>query len=1020
MMLLLLALGAVSAPTIIRSTFPPMPLDLVQVSIPYPGAAPDEVEQAVCRRLEDAMDMVDDIREWSCEARENIAVVSVEAQEGTAIDRFVSDIRTEVDAIDDLPDTTEPPIIRIMDTTEPVVSIAAYGDLTYPQLKDYSEELKRRVKRVKGVSRVVIDGFTDRQLRVELDLGALRGIGLSVADVTAMIRALSLDLPLGDLETGSGYLTLRIDDERSTVEALEQLIIAPGPDSSEIRLRDVAQISDTFEFPNQRITFDGYPAAILGIQKSRHDDALDIMAEVERFIEAERQRAPGIQLTLTRDVASLVKDRLRMLVINGFQGLLLVTLVLWLFFSARHAFWVSLGLPVSFAGTFALMALLDYQFDMMTLVALLVAIGILVDDAVVVSENIAVHRAQGKDPISASVDGAREVFPGVFASFVTTACIFTPLMYLSGDLGAILKVVPVIILMTLAVSFVEAFWILPAHLRHSRTDDNRNSIQRWVDDKLNILRDHIVHVWVARAVRWRYLFFGALIGVLLITVSVLTSGLIGFTPLPELDNETIEARILLPQGTPIEKTQDTVEKVLEGLESVNRELTPEQPDGRALVRHVAVHYGKNIDAHETGDHVATISVDMLNPEMRSNTSAQIRNRWRDAVGRIPDVIFLKYADPMIGPQGKALDLRVMGDDLDELQMAANEMHEWLRQYRGVHDLSTDLRPGKPEVRIKLKPGAQGLGVSARSLAEQLRGGLFGLIASEIQAGDESFEVNVKLDKEARASFDTLDGFMVRNDRGKFVPLSAVATLESTRGYARINRIDGRRAVSIEGQIDQQSTTSTAVIADLQQEFLPGWKEKYPDLALNIEGENEQSKLTFDTLKSGFTLGILGIFLLLSFQFRGYIEPTVVIVIIPLSLIGVVVGHALLGYNLTMPSMLGFVSLAGIVVNDSILLVTFVEKRLASGMDLYDAVVNASHDRFRAILLTSVTTVVGLMPLLLETSMQAKVVIPLAVSLAFGLTSATLFVLFVIPAFYMVLHDFGLFRRHEELKGELQT
>ncbi|MEX2488703.1 MAG: efflux RND transporter permease subunit [Pseudomonadales bacterium] len=1014
-MILLLAMGAVSAPNIIRSTFPRVPLDQVEVSIPYPGAAPAEVEQAVCRRLEDAVDRVTDIWELTCEARENIAIARVEANEGTSIDRFVSDIRTEVDAIDDLPDTTESPVIRILNTTEPVVSIAASGDLSYPRLKDYSEELKRRLKRLEGVSQVTIDGFTDRQLRIELDFRALRSIGLSVAEVTAIIRSLNLDLPLGDLETGNGYLAIRVDDERTTPQALKELILAPGPNGKEIRLGDIATVSDTFQFPNQRITFDGHPAAMIRIEKSRSDDVLDTMAEIRKFIELERQRVPGIQLALTRNVASLVEDRLSMLVRNGFQGLLLVMLVLWLFFSARHAFWVGLGLPVSFAGAFALMAIFDYQFDMMTLVALLVAIGILVDDAVVVSENIAAHRSRGKDAVSASVDGALEVFPGVFASFVTTACIFTPLAFLSGDIGAVLKVVPVIILMTLAVSFIEAFLILPAHLRHSRVDDTRTTIQQWASRQLDKWRDYLVSVWVARVVRWRYLFFGGLTGIFLLTIGVLSAGIMGFTPLPELDNEVIEARLLLPQGTPIERTQARVDRILAGLDSIDKELTPQQPGERRLVRHVSVHYGKNVDAYETGDHVATVSVDLLDPEVRKHTSAQIRQRWRQAVGPLPDVIFLKYTDPIIGPQGKALDIRVMGENLPRLQQAADELYGWLARYDGVHDLSTDLRPGKPEIRITLKAGAQELGVTTRSIAEQLRGAFFGLTSSEVQVDAEHFEIDIRLDKDARSSFETLDGFMIRTDDGRLVPLVAVAHLEPARGYARLNRIDGQRAVSIEGQIDQQTTTSMAVLGDLEQRFLPEWRDRYPGLSLDIGGETEQAELTFDSLRSGFALGFLGIFLLLSFQFRSYVEPIVVVLIIPFSLIGVVVGHALMGYNLTMPSMLGFVSLAGIAVNNSILLVTFVEKRLAEGMQLQEAVVKAAHDRFRPILLTGITTVAGLSPLLLETSMQAQIVIPLALSLAFGLTTATLLTLFVIPAFYMVLQDFKLFRRHDVLE-----
>lgn len=1019
-MILLLVLGIVAVPKLVRSTFPPSILNKVEVSIAYPGAAPGEVEQAICQRLEDAIDRVDQVERLYCESRENFATALVEADEGVSVDRFLADIRTEIDAIDDFPETAEQPVIRLLGTTEPVVSIAVYGNTTYPVLKDYAEHLKRDLKRLEGVSRVTIQGFTDRQLRVELNVNALRGFGLGVADVTALIRSSNVDMPAGDVETSAGSVTLRIDDERTTPATLSELLLLPAKKGADVRLGDVAKITDTFQFPNQRITFDGLPAAILLIEKNRGDDALDILAEIQSFIDVEQQTTAGINLTLTADLASLVQDRLSMLVVNGLQGLFLVMLILWLFFSARHAFWVGLGLPVSFAGAFALMALFDYQFDMMTLVGLLIAIGILVDDAIVVSENIAVHRAAGKSPLEAAVDGAREVFPGVFASFITTVCIFLPLAFLTGDIGNILKVVPVIIIMTLVVSFLEVFLILPAHLSHGDENASRNFAQRWLDTKLVQVRDYVVHVWVDRFVRWRYLSFGGLIGILLITFSMIASGILGFTPLPELDNESIVARILLPQGSPISRTQSVVEKVLAGLEEVNAELTPEQPGEQSLVRHVMVNYGKNLDAHEVGDHVATVSVDLLSPEIRTETSTEIRQRWREAVGQIEDVIFIKYSDPLIGPQGKALDLRISGDDIDVVRKATDEIYQWLWYYEGVNDLSTDLRPGKPEIRIHLKPGAQALGVNAAILAEQLRGAFFGLIAAEVQVGNERYEIDVRLEASARSSFDTLDGFMVRGTSGQLVPLSAVADLEESRGFARINRIDGRRVITIEGSVDNRATTSAAVLSDFETYFLPDWQARYPDLDIDLEGQNAQAAATLGSLRSGFLLGFLGIFLLLSFQFRSYLEPIVVISIIPLSLIGVVFGHFLLGYNLTMPSMLGFVSLAGIVVNDSILLVTFVENRLAEGMELHKAVVSASHDRFRAILLTSITTVAGLLPLLLETSLQATVVKPLAISLAFGLTSATLLVLFVIPAFYMVLQDLGLFHRHEGLKGGLTS
>lgn len=1014
LMALLLVSGAFALPGIVRSTFPQLPLRHVEIRVEFPGAGAERVEDAVCRRIEAALERVDQVRELRCEARENLATARVESAEGTDVNRFLADVRAEIDAIDDLPDLAEAPRVRLLGTTEPVVAIAVSGDLAPTALKDRAEAIKDRLLRLPGVSRVEIEGFSQRQLRIDVNERAQRALGLSTADLAQRVGAQSLDLPAGDLETPAGYVSVRVDDERATPEALADLVVAKSTGGGEVRLREVATVVDTFQFPNHRIEFDGNPAAVLAIEKSRGDDALDILAAVEAFVADERRSDAGIELTITRNTASLVQDRLLMLLENGLQGLLLVALVLWLFFGTRHAFWVAMGLPASFAGAFAVMAWTGLQFDMMTLVALLVAIGILVDDSIVISENIAVHRAQGKSALDASVDGAREVLPGVFASFVTTAAIFGPLMFLSGDLGAVLKVVPVVILITLTVSFVEAFLILPAHLRHSHAAATPGRLQMYSARYLARFRERVVDGWVERFVRHRYAGLGGLTGVLLLVVALLAGGLVGFTPLPELDNETIEARLLLPQGTPMAQTRSLVDEVIGALAEIDRELTPEQPDGQPLVRHVSVRYGHNVDAYETGDHVATVTVDLLSPEIRTHTSTQIRNLWRERVGRLPDVLSLRFTDPAIGPQGKPIELRIAGDDLEQLRIAADELANALGAYAGIQDVTTDLRLGKPEVRVRLHPGAERLGMTSASLAEQLRGALFGLRAAQLQVGSERFDVQVRLDEAARARFQTLDGIMIRTADG-LAPLSAAAVLEEGRGWARLNRIDGQRTVTLEVLADQSVTTSAAVLADLDRHVLPEWRSRHPEVTMRIAGESEQSQITLTSLRRGFALGLIGIFLLLAFMFRSYLEPLIVVAILPLSLIGVVLGHLLLGYDLSMPSMLGLVSLAGIAVNNSILLVSFVESRLRDGLDLHAAVLQACRDRFRPILLTSLTTVAGLLPLLLETSMQAKVVIPLAISLAFGLATATALVLFVIPACYLVLDDFGRLRHQPPLR-----
>jgi hydrophobic/amphiphilic exporter-1 (mainly G- bacteria), HAE1 family len=1016
LMALMLVLGALAIPSIVRSTFPPMPLKHIEVLMPYPGASPGVVEESLCGRIEEAVDLVPGVVEVTCAAEQGLASARIEAREGSNIDRILNSVKSEIDAIKDLPPAVEPSIVRIPGIAEPVVVLAVHGHLPYSELKLHAERLKRDLKGIPGVSQVRIDGFTEHQLRVELDLNAIRGLGLSPVEVADAVRRQSLDVPAGDVDTLAGTLLIRVDEERRTLDDLRSLVVASGPTGGEVQLGQIARLSDTFQFPEQRITFDGRPAALLAVEKNRQDDALDIRAAVRSYVERTRATVPdGLGLTLTQDIASLVDDRLGMLVKNALQGLVLVGLLLWLFFSARHAFWVVLGIPVSFAGCFVVMSLIGYAFDMMTLVALLVAIGILVDDAIVVSENIAVHRERGKSPLDAAVDGAREVMPGVFASFATTLAMFGPLAFLAGDLGAILKVVPVVLIITLVVSFLEAFLILPAHLAHSRLETRRGRVRVEVQRQLEQLRTQRVARWLNAFLDHRYLALGGLVATFFLTLSLLAGGIIGFSPLPELDNQSMEARILLPQGTPIARTEALVDEMLDALAAIDSELTPRQPEGQSLVRHVVVRYGANADAAEFGTHAATIAVDLLDPGVRTISSADLRNLWRQRVGLPADVISLKFTDPQLGPAGKPVDLRVTGADLELLRVAADDLRAWLAGYRGVYDLSMDLRPGKRELRVRLRDGAASLGVDANDLAGQLRGAYFGITAAEVQVGPERYEIDVRFADAQRHSLASLDDFMVRTRTGRLVPLAAVARVEEARGYGRIQRVDGQRAVSVQALVDLDVVTTAAVLADLQTRFLPGWRDRHPAASLSFEGEARQAATTLNSMRRGFLLGFAGIFLLLSFQFKGYLEPIVVMAVIPLSLIGVVLGHLLLGYDLTMPSILGLVSLTGIVVNNSILLVTFIEQRLGSGLSLRDAVVMAGCDRVRAMLLTSGTTIAGLLPLVLETSMQAKVVIPLAVSICFGLASASALVLFVVPALYLVLDDFGVFHRQKTLR-----
>ena len=1010
LMVLFVVLGITALPDIRRETLPDFSIPEVEIRIIYPGAAARDVEEAICLPVEEAIDGVNDVEEVRCDAREGAATAVVRMTEGADIERFVAEVRTETEAIDTLPERAEAPVIRQLGRTDDVISITVKGPMDAASLKAYAESLKARLRALDEVSLVRVQGFSDHQLRVHVPALLLRQYGVSLAELADTIARQSVSLPIGTIETREQDILLRFDDERRAVREIEDLVVLASEGGGSIRLGDIATVSDRFEREEDRIVQDGVRAARLDVRKAKEQDILRVAEAVKRFVAEERRRAaPGVTLVLTRDAASVVSDRLRMLVRNGVQGLALVFLTMWLFFRLRLSFWVVAGLPVSFLGGLYLMGLFGHSINMITMVALLISVGLLMDDAIVISENVASHLRRGRRALDAAIEGTREVLPGVAASFVTTCAVFGPLAFISGDIGRVLKVLPVVLILVLAVSLVEAFLILPHHLAHSLGDGARapSRFRAAFDRGLERLRDDVAGSLVDGAVRWRYPFLGAVGALFLFSVAMLASGRIGFQAFPDIEGDIIEARLLLPQGTPLRRTESIVDSVVAALARVNDRLSTGDGDRERLVRSVSVRYSQNTEASESGPHVATVTADLLGAELRRAPLDDILARWREETGAFPDVLSLNFADPQIGPAGHAIDFRLHGADLEALEGAAHELVAWLERYEGVESMMSDLRPGKPERRIRLRPDALSLGVDAATVANQLRAAFFGTTAYELQVGVEALEVDVRLADADRDGFEDLENFRVTLPDGALVPLRALATVETGRGYGRIHRMDRRRTVTVRGDVDPRVANAIAIVSDTEGRFLPGLMERYPAVSVSVEGQATEAGETGASIRNAFLFGVMGIFLLLCFQFRSYFEPLVVMCVIPAALIGVVWGHFLMGLDLSMPSVMGAVSLSGIVVNDSILLVTFLKRRVAEGAPVREAARRASRDRFRAVLLTSLTTIAGLTPLLFERSLQAQILVPLVTSIVFGLLATTLLVLFVVPALYSILDDFGL-------------
>ena len=1011
LMFAIVILGLVALPKLQRDSFPVIPTTEVEIRVSYPGATPSEVEDAICQRIEDALDSVMNLNEVRCDARENIAIATAEMNEGADMVEFFDDIKSQVEAITSFPAKVERASVVKLERTATVGSIAITGDMTPKDLKAYAEKVKDRLKQDRRIAQVRINGFSDQDISIELPEDVLRRYGISVTDIQAAIARQSLDMPAGTLQTRDGDLIVRFNELRRTPHEFSDLIVISSKSGGRIRLGDITEIKTRFDQPENKVLFNGQRAALLEVSKTYDQDSLRVMDAMKENLAREQQIAPrGINLEISSDGTSNISDRLRILTSNGAQGLALVFLTMWLFFSFRFSFWVTMGLPVSFLGAIFAMEMLGYSLNMFTMVALLVAVGLLMDDAIVISENVATHHRRGKSPLQAAFDGARQVMPGVLSSFLTTVMIIGPLAFLGGKMGAVLKYLPAVLLLTLIISLIEAFLILPAHLRHSMKDtdkDKRGGIQAWFDIRFLRLRDGFFIPKIAKAIAKPYLSLGIMLCLVMLSYAAMPAGILKYQAFPNLESDVIQSRILLPQGTPLDRTEEAVVRVVDALKQLDDEFSVRQSDDRRLVKNISILYNTNADAHESGPHLATISADLLRAEEREGAVMEMLERWRELTGDIPDAISLKFTDKERGVAGKAIDLRLQGNNLEILKKASLDLQAFLAKFKGVKDLSDDLRPGKPELRIHLKETAGVFGMTAVTIASEVRAALHGSTGMEVLIGGESYDVTIRLAAADRNSIDDVRYLKIRAADGSLIPLSAVANIEQTRGYARIHRVNGQRTVTVQGAINTGIVNARELMGAMKKNFVPKLKKDYPGIRLASQGEDQATAETGSSLQTNLLVGIVGIYLILTFHFRNYIQPLAIMLAIPMGLIGVVWGHVAMGLDLTMPSLVGFATLAGVVVNDNILLVTFIKDRLKKGAGIIEAAQEAARDRFRPIMITSLTTIAGLLPLLMETSTQAQLLIPLVNSLAFGLLAATLSSLFLVPSFFVVLDDFGL-------------
>lgn len=995
-------LGITTIGNMERETFPEFASTKVSVSVIYRGASASDVDEQICLKLDHELSGIDDLEDLECLSVDGRATATLEMAESGDISQFYNDITSVASSLNDLPNDADAPSVSIEGRTDFIALLAVSGIDSTDSLIRYSDELANKIAALSLVATATVSGVSAGELLVTFDQTALRRYSLSASDISAAIASRSLRTPLGTVSTTNRDFTLRYSDVRRSVRELEDLVILQNDSGGFVRLSQLGSVELTEKTPETQSYIDGERVAIIAVNKKTDDDAIDAFAQVQELLDVERQRFPDpFKIQVTNNLTDIIQDRISLVVENTALGLVMVIAVMMMFFTFKEAIWISLALPFSFLSGFFFMNLAGMTINMISLVALLMAVGLIMDDSIVIADNIAKWRAK-VSPKEAAYRGTMEVLPGVLSSFLTTACVFAPLMFVSGGIGAVLGVLPVVLLITLAVSLIEAFFILPNHLSHVSGDPNAIN-QRFVPRHVDRFKDRAVLPLVRFLLEWRYFTVGAVFALLIVSIGLIANGTLKVIGFPSTEGNTVEARISLNSGLPLENTQATVNQLLAALDRVNADYSTRTEGHQPLVERTLVRFGTNADVKDNGSHTATITVDLLSSELRNAAADDILADWRKQAGPITDLVQSNFTQTAIGPGGSDLDVELSGRDLDELENAASTLLARLLARDDVTEAYQDFYSGRPEINLSLTDYAYTIGLSAQGVANQLRAAFAGSETDSFLLGVSGRNVQVEL-ADSIASLSDLETFPITLPNGKQVGLSAIAGIKLGSAFSQITRKNGKALARIIGKIDNRTQTATGIGNVVTQELAQELKRTYPGVSINIGGASREASKSQISMVTLLLTGLIGVYLILAFQFHSYSLPLIVMASIPFALIGMILGHLLLGLDLSMPSLIGFSSLAGVVVNNAILFLTFYESSIKDG-DYKTAAVEAVRHRFRPVLLSSTTTFVGLLPIIFETSPQAQVLVPLVVSVAFGLLASTVLVVFVFPSALSIFFDF---------------
>jgi len=1020
-MIILIVGGIFLGKGVKQEVMPEFQLDLIAITVPYPGASPAEVEQSILLAVEEEARGLDGVKQVTSTATEGVASVMVELVEGTDGNKILLDAKNAIDRITSFPQDAERPIVRLIQNRREVISLMVYGDFEEGILRGLGEQVREKILDSSKITTVSLQGVRPYEISIEISQENLRTYDLTLDKVSSLLRRSALDVPAGGVKTRGGEILLRTTERRNFGPEFTDIPVVTQADGTQVLLGEIATVIDGFRDTDEAAYFNGKPAITVRVFRVGKQKPIEIAGEVKRIAaELEATLPQDVGIATWYDASEMYAQRRDLLKRNAGMGLILVLVVLGLFLEIRLAFWVTLGIPISVLGAFLLIPSLDVSINMISLFAFIITLGIVVDDAVVVGENIFEMREKGFSRLEAAIRGAQSVAIPVTFSVLTNVVAFAPMLFVSGLTGKFFRVIPIITITVFLISLFESLFILPAHLAHQKAGPTTGPrawlrrIQRRFTAGLDAFIHGIYRPALLILIKFRYLTVACGVALLMLTAGLVGSGIVKFTFLPKIDQDLVTANATLTFGSPIED----VEAVIKQLEATALEVVAENGGDKTL-RGIMAITGAGISGSmasgpaATGSNLAGVSVYLVASDDRPLSASEFTAKWREKLSDIVGLESLTF-DYSTGPGGgPALTFELIHRDINVLETAATELSEELQAYTGVKDIDNGFSLGKSQLDFKIRDEARALGVTAADMASQLRSSFYGARAFRQQRGREEVWVMVRLPEDERQSEASIDKLLIRTPGGGEIPLGEAALINRGRSYTKINRTDGKRQVTVTADISVGEANANEVLDDVVANVLPQIMARHPGLQFSLEGEQRRQKESLESLKGGTVVAMIVIFALLAIPLRSYIQPAVVMAAIPFGFFGAVVGHLIMGYNLSMISLMGLVALSGVVVNDSLVMVFTANENRNRDEAPERAIIGACMRRFRPILLTSLTTFFGLAPMMFETSMQARFLIPMAISLGFGILFATFIILFIVPSLYLIVDDLTLVFQKKE-------